>query len=328
VKHFLIAAALTLSSAAAFAGPAAVAFDGQGDTPGTATPPSAPAPTPVPAPAPAASDDGPGFCIFNAATGAPVSAKSFLAVVSRGQVVEVGENHDQPKDHMAQLEALKAMYATHSSRIVVGFEMLDVMLQPVLDDYAAGNITDKEFLAKTDWKHEWGFDFGMYKPIFDFIRAKKLKALALNLPHQVVGDIARLGLDALPAADKAYLPADMKVTTNERYINFVKESFDSSMAGMFKFENYLAAMSAWNETMGAGMAAFLNTNQGYAGLVVAGSGHVIFNAGIPASIAARAPGLKQLSFYPQAAVSCPAAFPAADAGLADYVWYKNYPASR
>jgi uncharacterized iron-regulated protein len=284
--------------------------------------PAAPAAEPVPVPA----DDGPGFCIFNAATGAPVQAKSLLAVISRGDVVSVGENHDQLKDHQAQLEVLKTIFSARGPRIAVGFEMLNVTLQPVLDDYAAGKIGDDEFLKRADWQHEWGFDFNMYKPIFDFIRAKKLKALALNLPHKVVSNIARLGLDGISAEDKAWLPAGMTVTTNQKYIDFVKGSFDGSMAGMFKFENYLAAMSAWNEAMGADMAAFLNANKGYTGMVVAGGGHVIYNAGIPASIAARAPGLKQLSFYPQAAAACPAAFPAADAGLADLVWYKAYPA--
>ncbi len=324
MKCFALIAGLMFFCGAAEAGPAQVVFDGKGDL-SALKGASAAVPVPAAEPAPVA-EEGPGFCIFNSSNGAPVSAKSLLALLSRGDVVSVGESHDQAMDHQAQLEVLKNIYAVRGERIAVGFEMLNVTLQPVLDDYAAGKLTEEEFLQKADWQHEWGFDFKLYKPIFDFIRAKKLKALALNLPRKVVSNMARLGLDGLTAEDKAWLPAGMTVTTNGRYIDFVKESFAGSMAGMFKFENYLAAMSAWNEAMGAGLAAFLNANQGYAGLVVAGSGHVIYNAGIPASIAARAPLLRQISFYPQAASACPAVFPAADAGLADYVWYKDYPA--
>jgi len=54
--------------------------------------------------------------------------------------------------------------------------MLDQALQPVLDDYASGKITDEEFLSRRDWKKEWGFDFSMYKPLFDFIAANNLSA--------------------------------------------------------------------------------------------------------------------------------------------------------
>jgi uncharacterized iron-regulated protein len=279
----------------------------------------------VPAPVPA----GPGFCIFNGSSGAPLAGEeAFRAAVAGADVVYAGETHDQFQDHLAQLEALKALNAARGEKVAVGFEMLNFTLQPILDAYASGAISEAEFLKQADWQKEWGFDFNLYKPIFDFIREHKLRALALNLPKRIVSKIARVGLDGLTPEEKAMLPEGMQVTTNARYIAYVRETFeghgDNPMSGMFKFENYLASMSAWNETMGARLAGFLNANPGYAGLAVAGSGHVIFNAGIPASVMSRTYGLRHLSFYPQQASACPAALPAADAGLADYVWYKDY----
>lgn len=319
---------LALFTSAAYAGEPQASFDREGSLAALAASAAA-----RPAPVPARPAEGPGLCVFDARTGAPLAGEqAFKALIAGADVVSVGETHDQVKDHQAQFEALKALNEARGPKIAVGFEMLNLTLQPVLDDYAAGRLTEAEFLQKADWKNEWGFDFNMYKPLFDLIREKKLKALALNLPKKVVSKIARAGLDALPAEDKAYLPAGLQVTSNERYINYIKASFeghgDSPMSGMFKFENYLAAMSAWNETMGARLADFLNANTGYAGLVIAGSGHVIFNAGIPASVAARTSGLRQVSFYPQPAAACPAALPAEDAGLADYVWYKDYSPSK
>lgn len=283
----------------------------------------------VPAPSPA----GPGFCIFGGASGAPLAGEqAFRAAVAAADVVYAGETHDQLQDHLAQLEALKALQAARGPKVAVGFEMLNFTLQPVLDAYASGAISEAEFLKQADWQKEWGFDFALYRPLFDFIREHKLKALALNLPKRIVSKIARVGLDGLTAEEKALLPAGLQVTANERYIAYIRETFeghgDNPMSGMFKFENYLAAMSAWNETMGAGLASFLNANPGYAGLAVAGSGHVIFNAGIPASVMSRTSGLRHVSFYPQQAAACPAALPAADAGLADYVWYKDYAPGR
>lgn len=322
----------------------AVAFDQKGDLKAlsenlkaeTKTA-AASAPSEVPA------AKAPGLCVFNGASGSPVAgAAAFNALISSADVVFGGETHDQLNDHLAQLEALKALGLARGEKIVVGFEMLNMTLQPVLDEYAAGKLTEEEFLAKADWKTEWGFDFNLYKPIFDFIRANKLKALALNLPKKVVSKIARVGLDGLSAAEKQYLPAKVEVTKNEAYIKFIRESFEGhgkaadspkkgatgAKKGMgdFTFENYLAAMSAWNESMGSRLADFLNANPGFAGMTIAGSGHVIYNAGIPASVASRTSGLRGVSFYPVEAAACPAALPAADAGLADYVWYLDHSA--
>ena len=297
----------------------------------------------------------PGFCIFNARSGSPRGDEAaFKAVIREGDVIFSGESHDQLKDHLAQLEALKALGEARGEKIVVGFEMLNMTLQPVLDEYADGKISEEEFLLKADWKKEWGFDFNLYKPLFDFIRANGLKALAMNLPKKVVSQIARVGLDGLSPEEKQYLPAKVEITRNEAYIEYIRKSFEGhgkarsggaaggaymtflrqhilgkeekGRGGTFTFENYLAAMCAWNEAMGARLADFLTANPGFAGLAVAGSGHVIYNAGISASLESRTSGLRTVSFYPQDAAACPAALPAEDAGLADYVWYIDHTA--
>jgi len=135
-------------------------------------------------------------------------------------------------------------------KIAVGFEMLNQTLQPVLDDYAAGRITEEEFLTRADWKKEWGFDFAMYKPLFDFIVTNKLRALALNVPRKVVGKVARTGLASLTPEEKAFLPEKVEITGHKKYNEYLKATFgahgDSPMAKMFTVENYLASMAAWN----------------------------------------------------------------------------------
>ncbi|HNW44641.1 MAG TPA: ChaN family lipoprotein [Elusimicrobiales bacterium] len=287
-------------------------------------------PAAQPAARAAAQPGGPGFCIFGAQSGKPFGSEAaFKSVVWKSDVVYVGETHDQPLDHLAQLEALKAMRIARGSKIAVGFEMLNQSLQPVLDDYAAGRMTEAEFLEKADWKKEWGFDFAMYKPLFDFIVANKLRALALNVPRPVVAKIARAGLESLSPEEKKYLPETVTVSAHKKYNEFLKESFsghgDSPMAKMFTLENYLASMAAWNEGMGLRIADFLGANPGYAALVVAGNGHVAYNAAIPASVKARVKGVRQASFYTETAAQCPEKFPKEHKDLANYVWYIAHP---
>ena len=274
--------------------------------------------------------DKPNFCIIGAQSGKDYrSEAAFKSVVWKSDVIYIGETHDQPLDHMAQFEALKAMKIARGSKIAVGFEMLNQTLQPVLDEYAAGRLTEEEFLSKTDWKKEWGFDFNMYKPLFDFIVANKLRALALNVPKKVVGKIARSGLESLTPEEKQYLPEKVEITQHKKYNEYLKATFgshgDSPMAKMFTVENYLASMAAWNEGMGSRIAAFLNENPGYEVLVIAGNGHILYNAAIPASVKARVKGVRQASFYTETAAKCPETMPKEHKDMASYIWYLNHP---
>ena len=280
------------------------------------------------APAEAAKPD-PRFCIFGAQSGKPFNTEAaFMSVVWKNDVVYVGETHDQPLDHAAQFEALKAMKIARGSKIAVGFEMLNQTLQPILDDYAAGKLTQEEFLDKVNWKKEWGFDFNMYKPLFDFIVEHKLRGLALNVPKKVVGKIARTGLDSLTPEEKAFLPEKVEITKHKKYNEYLKASFaghgDSPMAKMFTLENYLASMAAWNEGMGNKVAEFLNVNPGWSVLVVAGNGHVVHNAAIPASVKSRVKDVRQASFYTEDG-ACPEKLNKDHKDLANYVWYINHP---
>jgi uncharacterized iron-regulated protein len=243
-------------------------------------------PAAAPAQSPRTADGAPGYCIFGAQSGKIFSGEAaFKSIVWKSDVIYVGETHDQAKDHLAQLETLKALRIARGSRIAVGFEMLDTTLQPILDKYAAGEFTEEKFLSETDWAKKWGFDFGLYKSLFDFIVQNKLKALALNVPKTVVSKIARGGLDGLAAEDRQLLPEKVTITAHKKYLEYLKASFDghgdSPMAKMFTWENYLASMAAWNEGMGAKIAEFVNANPGWAVLVVATNGHVVYNEQAP-----------------------------------------------
>lgn len=280
-------------------------------------------------PAAEAAKPDPRFCIFGAQSGKPFNTEAaFKAVVWKSDVVYVGETHDQAADHQAQFEALKAMKIARGSKIAVGFEMLNQTLQPVLDEYAAGAITQEEFLNRVNWQKEWGFDFNLYKPLFDFIAEHKLRGLALNVPKKIVGKIARTGLDSLTPEEKAFLPEKVTVTQHKKYNDYLKATFgshgDSPMAKMFTIENYLASMAAWNEGMGNKVAEFLNANPGWSVLVIAGNGHVIYNAAIPASVKARVKDVRQASFYTEGE-PCPETLKKDHKDLGNYVWYTNHP---
>ena len=283
----------------------------------------------IPAQIRQSTDNAPGYCIFGAQSGKPFNSEAaFRSIVWKSDIIYVGETPDQVKDHLAQLETLKALRIARGSKIAVGFEMLDTTMQPVLDKYAAGELTEKEFLTRSDWAGQWGFDFSLYKPLFDFVVRNKLRALALNVPKTVVSKIARSGLESLATEERRFLPEKINITGHKKYLEYLKEFFAGSggspVPQAFTWENYIASVSAWNEGMGARIADFASANPGWALLIITGNGHVAYNAATPASVKSRTNNISQASFHTENSATCPAVFPKEHKNLANYVWYIDY----
>ncbi len=268
------------------------------------------------------------FCIFGAQSGKPFGdLAAFKSVIWKSDVVYAGGAPDRLKDQQARLEILKAMREARGSKIIVGFETLAIAQQPILDDYAAGKISEEDFLQKTGWQKESGAGFALYKPIFDFIIRNKLRALALKVPEEIIIKIEREGLAGLNEEEKKFLPAPVGISRHKKYLEFLKASFSgpgtssATAAGIAAFDNRLAAVSSWNESAGARIADFLNANPGWAVLVAAGNDRLVYNAAVPASVKNRTVKLRQASFYAETAEKCPAELPKDHKDLANYIWY-------
>ena len=179
---------------------------------------------------------------------------------------------------------------------MVGFED-----QSTLDSYLSGALSEADFSIW--WKKNWGYDFAIYKPIFDAAKAAGVPAYGLNAPRILVKAVSKGGLSSLSPADRARLPASVRESDDARYRAFVQES----VAGHGpltpdQLKNRLEAMAVWNETMGEKAAAIAAS--GRVVLVIAGQGHVLYKAGVLESAARRGAGsvkvLLPLSAAPQA----------------------------
>jgi len=268
---------------------------------------------------------GPGFSVVDATVGNKLRQEAFEDAILKSSVVYAGEVAGQSEDHLAQFELLKFMSRTRKDRVIVGFEMLSATLQPVLDAYAAGTLTEDEFLDQTNWKKEWGYDFELYKPVFDFVRERRLKAVALNLPRGVIAKLARGAADSLSAEEKALLPAKISVSRDKAYLAYLKKVYLASPASKtMTWTDYLLSVSAGNEAMGARIGDSLKKNPGYSFLALAGNGRIIYNAGLPASVKARTRGLIHASIYTMDGAGLKD-FLKHPVPFADYVWFLKRP---
>lgn len=244
--------------------------------------------TPVAVPVPKA------VPVFPAAT-APIrvldtngTARSWEEAVSdlaSARVIAVGEEHDKAEYHLIQAEVLTAL-AARVPRLAVAFEMVTFEDQAMLDAFMSGRASEADFSLW--WKKHWGYDYTLYKPIFDAAKAAGVPAYGLNAPPELVKAVAKNGLASLSPADRARLPASIEESSDARYRAYVHENAGHGPLTPDQIKNREQAMAVWNETMGEKTAAIAAA--GRVVLVIAGSGHVLYKAGVPESAARRGAG--------------------------------------
>jgi len=217
--------------------------------------------------------------IVESTTGAALDDAALFAKLATVDIVYVGERHDMPLHHQVQAAVVDAVTARRAGT-VVGFEMLSIDQQPTLDAYLTGAMSESDFADF--WNKHWGYAFSMYKPIFDAIRANGARAVALNTPRAIIKQIARGGISSLTPAQRAQIPATINPISNPDYLKYVNDSFDGHgpMPPDMR-QRLLQAQTVWNETMGETIQTARGSGPA---VVIAGSGHMIFSAGIVESV--------------------------------------------
>lgn len=215
--------------------------------------------------------------------GLPVADARFKRFLALHDIVFVGEKHDELEHHKVQAEVLNTLHAQRPD-LRVGLEMISFDKQPILDDFISGKMSEADF--KLFWRKEWGYDYALYEPVLGYCLRNKIPLIALNAPRAVIVQIARGGLSSLTPAQRALLPASVKESADARYRDYTRNSVREHDPNMppEREKRMLEAMAAWNETMGERAA---NAAKDRPLLVIAGLGHLLYNAGIPESAARR-----------------------------------------
>ncbi len=230
--------------------------------------------------------------ILDGGTKEMVSEDRLIQALMSARAIYVGEKHPSPHDHSVQLRIVHELHERDPS-LAIGMEMVKRPFQPVLDRFLAGQIDEATFLKDVEWDDRWGYPFFLYRPIFRYAIEHKIPIYALNAQDEVTQKVAREGIDALDADERATIP-DLDLT-NEKHKEAVREAFgghhgqeESGGHGGMSFDNFYAAQVIWDETMAYEVARVLRTDPTPNRIVVlAGSGHVRDGFGIPDRAAKR-----------------------------------------
>lgn len=197
-----------------------------------------------------------------------------------GQIVYVGEKHDEFGDHMAQLRIIQELHKKGYG-LAVGMEMFQRPFQGIIDSYLQNEIDEKTFVEKTEYLKRWGYDYHLYRPIIRFCKENHIPIIALNLEAEISQKVAREGIIGLSEDELKRIPPNID-WTDEAYKAILKRVFTVHREGPVQnFDNFYQAQILWDETMAMSAAQYLEKNPQQTLVILAGAGHIAHRHGIP-----------------------------------------------
>jgi uncharacterized iron-regulated protein len=224
--------------------------------------------------------------------------EGMLADLTRADVVFVGEQHDDANTHRLELAIAEGLLRRHVP-LVIAMEMFERDVQPALDQYLAGTISEEQFLAAARPWPRYATD---YRPIVEFARAHHVPVIGSDVPRRIATDVSRTGLGVLDGlgADRRLAARELQCPTSGRYYDRFLEAMgghppsgDPKAADIQqKNDRFYFAQCLKDETMGESIAQAF---QQYAGqhttiLHINGAFHSDYAQGTAAAAVRRLPG--------------------------------------
>lgn len=225
------------------------------------------------------------WLIPGAAAAVPADPAVLIGRVAGGQVVLLGERHDSAEDHRWQLHTLARLHALRPT-MAIGFEMFPRRVQPALDAWVAGTLSEAEFLQRSEWDTVWGFDVRDYLPLFHFARMHRLPMLALNVDRSLPEAVGKHGWDGVPEAQREGV--GRPAPPSAAYRKELRRVFDHHPAkkrGNDAFPRFVEAQTLWDRAMAEIIAAHLARQPEALVVGIIGAGHVRYGHGVAHQLA-------------------------------------------
>lgn len=236
---------------------------------------------------------------FVSKSGDRLSLDEIIEMARVADYILVGEGHKNRCDHKVQQTVLSALAALETPP-AVGLEMIAVDMQPVLEDFAKGQVEPAALEEELQWKTKWGYPYSLYKGIFEIAQRHSLPVAGLNVPTFVTKKITKEGLESLTEEEMAFLPVEIVPPDDEQVAlldSVYAQHSTLDAANATQRERFYLVQSIWDSKMAEGAVA-LHKRFDWPVMVVAGSGHVENGWGIAKRIRQFDPGAKVMTLVP------------------------------
>ncbi len=212
-----------------------------------------------------------------------------LAATRTAKVVLLGEAHDNADHHLWQLQAL-GMLLGQRGDLVIGMEMFPRRVQPALDRWIAGQLSEDQLLEQTDWNRVWRFDPELYLPILRFARLNRIRLVALNVERSLIAETGKVGWDAVATERREGITDPAPALSD--YRDLLRASFHMHgepanpgtaplQAGDTAFEYFVQAQLVWDRAFAQAIADASAAYPQSLIVGIIGSGHLRYGHGVP-----------------------------------------------
>ncbi|MCD4706669.1 MAG: ChaN family lipoprotein [Candidatus Sabulitectum sp.] len=133
----------------------------------------------------------PGGVIYSGAE--MVTAAEMIEALQGVDIVFIGEKHDDSFAHEWELFIWEALASDNRA---LALEMFETDVQPLLNEYLAGEVSENVFL---EGARPWGNYQTDYAPMVEFARENGFSVIAANVPRMYAAMVARGGFSAVLA---------------------------------------------------------------------------------------------------------------------------------
>jgi uncharacterized iron-regulated protein len=215
----------------------------------------------------------------------PVPAPQLLQRTAQASVVMLGERHDSAEQHRWQLQTLAGLHA-YRPDLVIGMEMFPRRVQAALDRWIAGETTERQLLAETDWRTVWGYDSQLYMPILHFARMNRIPVVALNVERALTSRVGKEGWTRVPAdqregiGDPAAASDAYTDTLADIYAAHGRPGAPAEVKDDPAFQRFRDVQVLWDRAFAEGLAA-AHKKAGALAVGIIGGGHLENRHGVP-----------------------------------------------
>ena len=195
------------------------------------------------------------YRLINTKNAIQLSLEEMAEELQSYRVIFFGEFHENEILHKLEFELLMELYKKDQD-LAVSMEMFERDVQPIIDNYLQGKVTEAEFLAGS---RPWPNYERDYRPIIEFAKDNELSVIAANIPRRYAAAIHKNGLQALDSlniVEKEFIASEHKVLDDEyksRFITTMQKNMAhdprSPMAMNMNFDLLYAAQCIKDDTM-------------------------------------------------------------------------------
>jgi len=174
--------------------------------------------------------------------GKKVKYEKMAEVAREADIVLFGEYHTNPISHWLQLELTQDLFEARGEELILGAEMFEADNQLILNEYLAGQITEKKFEEEARLWNNYTTD---YKPLVLIAKENGLTFVATNIPRRYANMVFKRGvasLDSLTEEARSYIaPLPLEYDTS---LNCYKQMMGGGGSPMGEAKTPMGEMKA------------------------------------------------------------------------------------